>query len=319
MTNVLKFNVPAPSRGAQRQTQTKVDTIIVTKELIESWKTPPFQRPVRVNIKVLELVEQLKETGGVFPGIITIGILDGTPYRVDGQHRCEAFKLSELEEGFTDVRYAYFDSMAEMAEEFVRLNSQLVKMKPDDILRGLEGTSPPVQFIRKQCPFVGYDQIRRGTNSPVVSMSMLLRAWCGSSKPTPSSGGASAVELLRALTIEEATHCVEFLQLAEKAWGRDPEYGRLWSVLNLSMCMWLYRRTVISAWSPRIPKLTKELFKKCLLALSASDYVEWLVGRNLSDRDRSPCYRKIKSIFVRTIERELEKKIAFPQPEWVSN
>lgn len=313
MSNVIKM------RGAQKQTQTRVDTIIVTLEVLATWRVPPFQRPVRVNAKVLELVETLKAEEGVFPGILTIGVFQNESYIVDGQHRVEAFKLSELKEGFTDVRYRYYESMTEMAEDFVRLNSQLVKMRPDDILRGLEGTSQALRHIRKECPFVGYDQIRRGTKAPILSASMVLRSWMAASKTTPQGSGVSAVDHLRSLTLEEAQHCVEFLCLAEKAWGRDPEYARLWGMLNTCICMWIYRRTVLTAWSPRVPKLSKDIFRKCLIALSTTNYLEWLVGRNLTERDRSPCYSRIKTIFVRTIEQELGIKTRFPQPEWSSS
>ena len=51
--------------------------------------------------------------------------------------------------------------MAEMGDAFVALNSRLVNMRPDDILRGLEGSIPALQEIRASCPFVGYDQIRQ--------------------------------------------------------------------------------------------------------------------------------------------------------------
>jgi hypothetical protein len=315
-----KANGATPMKGAQRQTQTRVDTILVSQQLIASWRIPPFQRPIRVNAKVLELVEAFKVDGGVFPGILTVGILGGETFIVDGQHRVEAFKLSEIAEGYSDVRYRYYESMAEMAEDFVRLNSQLVKMRPDDILRGLEATSGPLQIIRERCAFVGYDQIRRGRGSTaIVSASMLLRSWIGSIRATPQTMTCSVVDLLRGLTSEEAGYCVEFLQLAEKAWGRDPEYGRLWGLLNLTICAWLYRRTVMATYSAKTPKLSKDIFRKCLIGLSAdANYTEWLVGRNMSDRDRSPCYGKIKSIFARSLERELGKKIYMPKPEWAT-
>lgn len=73
-----------------------------------------------------------------------------------------------------------------------------------------------------------------------------------------------------------------------------------WGGLNLTPTMWLYRRMVITTYSPRTPRLTKEQFKNSLMSLSASgDYVEWLVGLQLSDRDRSPGYNRIKAIFAK--------------------
>jgi hypothetical protein len=37
------------------------------------WKLPAFQRPLRVNAKVLALVEEIRTEGGVIPGILTLG------------------------------------------------------------------------------------------------------------------------------------------------------------------------------------------------------------------------------------------------------
>lgn len=304
----------------QRQTHTTVDTIIVTPESIQNWKNPPFQRPLRINDKVRALSEQIKVDGGVIPGVITIGVLERERYLLDGQHRREAFLMSGCQEGFLDVRVHHFESMADMGEEFVQLNSQLVRMRPDDMLRGLEGTSAGLTYIRQTCRFVGYDMIRRNEKSPLVSMSALLRCWFGASAEVPSSSGMSAAARAQALTLDEAKVCCDFMLIAEKAWGRDPEYQRLWGALNLTLCMWLYRRMVITQYSPKTPKLTKDMFTKCLMSLSASsDYIEWLLGRQLSDRDRSPCYMRIKNIFVKRLEIETGKKSMMPSPSWASH
>lgn len=304
-------------KEAQRETQTKTDTILITTKVISEWKLPPFQRELRVNAKVAALGEELKNNGGVFPGVLTIGLLKSQKYLVDGQHRCEAFKISGIEEGYSDVRYRVYESMHEMAEDFVLLNSVLVRMRPDDILRGLEGSNEGIRLIRQRCPIVGYDQIRRGTNSPIVSMSALLRCWFGSGRDVPSNSGQAAMDVAKSLTIDDAERVSDFLTLALKAWGRDPEYARLWGNLNLTLCMWLYRRICLSSWSPRSPKLTKEMFCKCLQTLSTStDYLEWLLGRQLSERDRSPAFRRIKSAFVKRIEHETGKRVSMPSPDW---
>jgi hypothetical protein len=305
--------------ASEKKTRTVVDTIRFTRDTVINWKLPDFQRPLKVNAKVLALAEEIKRDGGVLPGIITLGVLNGTTYKVDGQHRCEAFLLSGLDEGFTDIRTHYFDSIGDMADEYVRLNQQLVRMRPDDILRGIEPSSPPLQEIRKRCPFVGYDMIRRSERSPIVSMSMVLRAWRGSSTEVPAPHGvaASASSLGQTLTDEEARPLIDFLHCALDGFGRDPEYVRLWGGLNVILCMWLYRRMVITQWSPRTPRLTKEQFKKCLMSLSANeDYLDWLVGRHLGERDRSPAYNKIRSSFAQRLEMETGKKVSMPSPAW---
>jgi hypothetical protein len=44
--------------------------------------------------------------------------------------------------------------------------------------------------------------------------------------------------------------------------------------------------------------------------------MDWLVGRMLNDRDRSPCYQRIKGIFQKRVEQEKGSKPRLPQPAW---
>jgi hypothetical protein len=310
------LKIVKPSTAPQRMTKTTLDTIRITPEFVNSWELPPFQRPLRINEKVRELAEQIKQDG-VVPGIFTLGILGRDMYLIDGQHRRQAFLLSGSEEAFVDVRLHHFDDMAQMGEEFVNLQSHLVKMRPDDILRGLEGTIEALKLIRAACPFIGYDMIRRSQNAPMVSMSAFLRCWFGSATEVPKASPGSAAQFAREATMEEAERLVAFGNLALAAWGRDPEYLRLWSALNLTLCMWLYRRIVLSTYSSRTTKLSAQLFTKAMMALSAdATYLDWLHGRNLSERDRSPCYTRIKSIVARRLEQETGTKHLLPQPAW---
>lgn len=305
---------------AERQTQTNTDTIVITKRTLTEWKIPPFQRDCRVNAKVLALAEELKHNGGVFPGILTIGVLKGQRFIVDGQHRCKSFEISELDEAYSDVRFRIYETMTDMAEDFVRLNSVLVRMRPDDILRGLEGTNEALQLIRKACPFVGYDQLRRTSTAPIVSMSALMRCWFGAGRDIPSTVGMPSTDIAKAVTADDAERLVEFLSIAIKVWGRDAEYGRLWGGLNMTLCMWIYRKVVIAPWNANT-RFTKDQFAKCMQTLgTSSDYLEWLVGRMMSERDRSPAFRRVKALFVKRLETEAGgKKVRFPQPSWVSN
>lgn len=45
---------------------------------------------------------------------------------------------------------------------------------------------------------------------------------------------------------------------------------------------------------------------------------DWLVGRRFCDRDRGPCYERIKRLFVARVAQDTGKKIALPQPPWAS-
>ena len=113
-----------------------------------------------------------------------------------------------------------------------------------------------------------------------------------------------------------------FMTAAYTAWRNDPENYRLWGALNLTMCMWMYRQLVLRDGAKKGKSLTLNLsqFGKCLMSISATQsYVDWLLGRNLSDRDRSPCYSRLKTIFVKRLIEEnyaCAKKPMFPAPEW---
>src|SRR5215831_14435524 len=167
-------------------------------------------------------------------------------------------------------------------------------MRPDDVLRGLEGSTPTLAFIRDRCPFVGYDQIRRKPSSALVSMSMMLRVWEGSAGLTPVSINKSAVRLAAEISAESATKATLVLALSYEAWQLDENSKRLWGALNLGLCMWMWRRLVDD--TKRNPKqrhmtLKNEQFKRCLMSLAAdAGYNDWLLGRGMSDRDRPAAY-----------------------------
>lgn len=310
----------------ERQTRTKMDTLMITPALTATWKKPPFQRTLLVNGKVREVVEKIKENGGVIPGIVTLGMIGQDTYLVDGQHRAEAFRMTGLKEGFVDVRLHWFESVAEMAEEFEELNSALVTWRPDDILRARECYMPALQELRKLCPFIGYTMIRRSTGAPLMSMSAVLRCWFGAESEVPGAGsGKSARVAAERLTMEETKALAAFLELPERAWGRDAEFFRLWGNLTLCLTMWLYRRTVVQAYSHKTTRLTREQFRHGLQALSADErFLEYLVGRSLNDTSRAPTYNRIKSIFATRLEAEIgggknargASKVQLPTPSW---
>src|SRR5215467_5546958 len=125
--SAVKLALIKPKTESEKQTRTVVDTLLVTPSIVNAWLSPPFQRPVKQNEKVRALAQELKQNGGVWPGVITLGSLKGQIYIIDGQHRKESFLVSGIDEGYTDVRIHHVDTMAEMGEEFVKLNSQLVR------------------------------------------------------------------------------------------------------------------------------------------------------------------------------------------------
>ena len=323
---MAQLSIVKPKTAIEKRTRTTVDTIMITPERMAKWKMPSGQRPLRENQKVKDAATKIQEDVGVIPGILTIGIFEDTYWIIDGQHRLHAFKLTALKEGYADVRFLHAESMADINAEFVELNSRLVAMRPDDFLRGLEGTTPALARIRQECTFVGYDQIRRGTSGPILSMSIALRSWSGSSGETPVSYSGNmlggTVGIAQTITEDEVSHLIGFLHISHEAYGADPQYGRLWGAINLVLTMWMYRRLVLGEGiSPqmRSVKLTKEQFKKCLMSVSAAgEYQDWLLGRHMGERDRSPAYSRLRAIFMKRMLEETGKKVQFPQPDWWS-
>lgn len=314
---MTQLKIVKPTTEAERRTRTTTDTWAFTAAQLKELALPPFQRPLRVTPKVLEIAEIIKLDGGIVPGVMTLGVLDGKRWLVDGQHRREAFYLSECKEGCVDVRITHFDSMAEMSEEFAALNSRIVNMKPDDLLRALESSYPHIAKIRRACPFVGYDNIRRKNGStPVLSMSAVLRCWTGSAHEVPQPNGAAA-HLAKELTEDERDHLIAFLGLAHDAWSNNPEFFRLWGNLNHMLCMWIYRRLVISAYSTKIKLISKEQFGRCLMGVSAaSGYLDYLVNRGVSKQTIGPTYDRLRNIFVGRLEHDTGKKPFMPSPAW---
>lgn len=311
-------------KDPSKTTRTSVDTIIFTREEAGGWCNPPFQRPLRINAKVLELAKEIDANGGVIPGILTLGRVVGSPvsYLLDGQHRRASAMQTKLDAFYADVRVHTFDDMGEMGEEFVRLNTALVRLRPDDILRGLEGSTEWMRAFRKAAPFVGYDMIRRSEKAPIVSMSLVLRAWIGSSQHVPGSSMASSATFVKIVTPDESAMLMRFIQLCWNAWGREEATRRLWGGLNLTLCAWLYRRLVLTRWSPKTPAVSAEMFGKCLAALAASEqYMDFLVARTMSDRNRSPGYDRIKAAFAKRIQLETkaDKVPLLPAPDWANN
>jgi hypothetical protein len=298
-----------------------MDTLELTPKGVRAWKKPPFQRDLRINERVRQLVEDIRRDGGVVPGTITLGRLDGDIYLVDGQHRAEAFLLSEMPAGYADVRICTFETMADMSEEFVRLNSSLVRMRNDDIIRGLEAVTPELAAIRRKCPFIGYSNIRNGQGSrTMLSMAVAIRGWFGSAGAIPTNG-PSSTDAVKMLDDDNAAKICRFQVACFEAWGVDRQNYRLWSSLNLGVLAWLYRRVVLGEGVDknlrRSTAITPEQFGKCLMALSADPkYTEWLIGRSMGERDRGPCYARIKDVFARRLAMDGIKGARFPQGEW---
>lgn len=322
MSNII----PVKKLRVANNPRTRSETLFVTPETMKGWLKPPCQRDVKITRRLHDVAADIKGNGGEITGTIILGELANKPgvfYLIDGQHRREAAYLSGLTEFLVEIRIHTFDTIGEMGDEFVKLNSVISRMVPDDILRGMEGATPALQAIRRACPFIGYGNIRRNENSQVLSMSVAIKSWSASCNetPAPNSGiGSAAMDLVQKM--ENVDEMIRYLQTVHSAW-QGVENARLWGSLNLSLVGWLWQRLVVDTvrkGNQRSVVLKPDQFKRCCMSLSSStDYTDWLVGRSLTPRHRSPAYKRIRDIFAKRLREDDVQRARLPQPEWVAN
>jgi hypothetical protein len=304
----------------QKATSTRTDTISFTVDDIDKWKRPEFQREVKHTSRFKDCAELIKENDGVIPGIVTLGVENGTNdiYKVDGNHRTEAAKSTGLRNFYADVRYIY-GTMEDFAEEYSRLNEQISTTKPDDRLRAAAVINPRINRLLALCKVVGFKATRKPKLK--ISMSSALRAWGNACKGTPATRGraAAATDIIKNMSDGDFGHFENLLGHCERAWGRDEEYANLWGQMNLTMVMWLYCRLVVEdPRSAKLKRLTPGLFESCLMELTVdTNYSSWLRGRNGGDH-RTPCYNRVKERFAKRIREETGTKPNLPQPDWAS-
>ena len=313
-----------PTTAPEKATGVTNDTIAVTPDELRSWLLPPCQRQLTVNPRLRALALSIQEDGGVIPEPLSLARLGGQVYIIDGQHRREAALRSKCEMLYAEVRWHHrVKSLDDIDEIFKRLQKRLVGMKPDDTLRASESGNVGLQRIRTACPYIGYDRIRRKGNGPMMSMSALARAWFGAvpERPSASHLGAETVEeSIRVDRNNDVDNLIDFTRACFDAWGREESNKRLWGGLNLTLCAWLYQRTVSGSYSAKTPKISKDLFRRCLMSVAAAPfYSDWLEGRTLRERDRATAFGKLKQTFAKRIALETGKKPMLPQPAWSSH
>lgn len=316
------------ARPQPKQPRSRLETVLLTRDMMKSWQKPPFQRPIKITKKVIELGQIIKKEGGTIVGTLLLGELAGAIgvyYLVDGQHRREAAYLSELSEFIAEIRIKTFDSFADMAVEFKAGNTPLSRMTPDDFLRAMEYEVVTLAKIRKACPFMGYSNIRDPSrkNSPVISTSVAIKTWAMACVDTPSQGGiAPAPDLVTTMTDKTADEMCRFFNVVYDAWGNDIQNYRLWGPLNLAIVGWLWNKLVVDQVresSQRAVVLDAKQFKRCCMSLSAErDYLDWLANRVLSKHHRGPAFKRIKVIFAQRLRDDGFEKARLPQPEWAS-
>lgn len=338
MPNELKPTNGAaiPSTGSMPNINVQFECL-PTAEIL-AWPLPEgIQRLLSVNEKVRLVAKEIAATG-LMPGVVTLGNLDGVSYLLDGQHRRAALELSGLQQVWICIRTINYESVEQMARDFVKLNSQLVSLRPDDILRPLEKTTPELAQIRAACPFIGYGRATRGArrDGVTLSMSMAIRCWLRARMHTPGGHGGgtpsrkdnASAALVHALVHgqdgpAEIKAMIDFYNTLAAAWGHDPEYQSLWGAFNLTMCAWIWRRTVMNRYSARSIVMTVQEFQRCAMTLTSDErYLDWLVGKGVTDKTRSPGYGRICNNMTKRYMQihNITKRanVRWPKPEWAN-
>lgn len=325
----------------ERTLRTHVGLVEVTAASWEKWRNPfgekvgpngedGFQRTIQRNKYVIEVAHTISSTG-IIPGQIVIGIFQGILWLIDGQHRRESFTIAVLGEcGVTritkacaNIKYEVFDTWAAMSDRYVELQRKIRGNSPNDMLKGLEASTESLQVLRKRFPAVGYTSTRPDSkhHKGRVSAKAALQAWYGSKPETPGRKTPPPFEIAKQLTVEEAHQLANFLRLAHSAWAFDPNYLNLWGSLNLTLCLWLYRRCVLDPVQG-FPDLTPEQFASCLTALPSekiggvNPYAMFLYRKGLRELDRGPVYMQVTRVFTATLRANHKLRVKFPKPEW---
>lgn len=320
-----------------------METMILTPDKVPEWKLPGVQRALKSNDKVLQMAiamqleaaQDPEEAYCRIPGIITIGQVGNTRYLVDGQHRIRGAFMraaSELlvaggvivKQGLVDLRLMFFESMAELAQEFANLGSVLLPMKADDILRALAESSEHLKRVEEECPYIGYDLTGEHKKTKLLSMSSALRAWYGSGGIVPAGGPPAREIVEKYLNDEQTDQMLGFYHACEEAGWNNNAFRRLWGALNLGVNMWLWRRIVLGQHTQRFHGgqkpmiLSREDAILCMRELTDGGYNEWLEGRSLRYQDRMPCYTRVKELYTIGLARIGSENPRFPMADWTA-
>ena len=91
--------------------------VMLTKEITKKWKTPPCRKELKVTSKLKKLAVMVAKDEAI-PGVITVAVVKGVTYVVDGQFRLEAFIRSGLPVVPVQVRVIQGKSLNDLGNEF---------------------------------------------------------------------------------------------------------------------------------------------------------------------------------------------------------
>jgi hypothetical protein len=311
----------------------RVVKIKLTPEVINGWEIPYWQRTVRYNTKVREIVEGLRKDPKL-DSMLIVGVLKKRGkyhlFLVDGHHRKDAFNRSGVPYLNIDVKFVYVETMGEMAELYLRCQGQISRSTADNNLKGVAVTHKQIADINSECGCITYDGVRLGTSTASVSMSTVVQIWYDSmlDPPKKNSGSPSKTitELASNLTTRDAEKIVEFILLCKERFGFSELSCGLWKHINLTLCLWLYRIMVWrEGWAEgedysRVTVLTPKQFGTGLSGLVNGRFYQTLNHKSLSSvADRKETFRSIVRLFSSNLTTyNVVKTPKLPKPPWAA-
>jgi hypothetical protein len=206
------------------------------------------------------------------------------------------------------------------------MQTSICRSTPDHRLQSLEPRCPNLLHFREGCKdIVTYGRVIKGRGR-VLPVSHALRCWASSNEDPPAKNVTNTEILAQGLTALDVQQLSGLLHSLIRVWGDQREYKCLWGPLNLTLCMWLYRRMVIGvpAPAPNVTRLTSGQFEAGVAGLTHSSYRSALGNKKLRKEgeadEREYIYGQLGNFFMqglRSCRGFQNKVIRCPVPtEW---
>lgn len=324
---------PPLTTPLEMEDRSRVVKIKLTPAVINGWQTPYWQRPIRYNVKVRAMIEEMQRTPRL-DSMLVVGVIKKRNrlhlFLVDGHHRKSAFNRAGIPYLNIDVKFVYVETMGEMSELYLRCQDQISRSTADNNLKGLAVTHSQLADIESECGCITYDGVRLGTSTASVSMSTIVQIWYDSLLDPPKknvgSPPKSITELASGLTKKDAEKITEFVLLCKDRFGFSKHSSGLWKHINLTLCLWLYRIMVWrEGWDEgedysRVTALTPDQFGTGLLGLMNDRYYQTLNKKSLgSVVDRKDAYLSISRLFSSNLTAcGVVSRPRLPKPPWAA-
>lgn len=334
-----------PKSEIERDTDCVMLQATVTRQQLENWIEPDFQRRTykNKNTEALTAMFNARLDAGLkvkIPSTISFGRLksgseryngrlysDQELYTTDGLQRRGSALASRANEFSVCIRVEFFEQMNKMSEAFWHLNTNLVTMRPDDKLKAMSIEIPVVKALMTCRPgLIAFLGGKGGSKGRVMSCAKVLSNWYLSGRETPTNSAPAVTDIATEFPHDEIGPLTRFVMMADDAWEYNYQNNsRLRGQACMVICMWMYRHLVLNPVNPqkRHVRLEEKDFFKMLECLNVPKFATW-VGTSM-DKDRHKAFSLIKEHFRVHLNEENAKRVKeglkklttnLPDPAW---